>query len=147
MGFRAGEDDVKAIITVANQDELANLINLTAYIRTANKIVDKVSSNDTDSELTNDDLKEIETYLAAHFYTFRDQQYASTKKGDAQDNYQGKTAMYFDSSFYGQTAKMIDVTGYLAGLQTSAENGGKITVNIDWLGKPKSEQIDYIDRD
>lgn len=146
MGFRVGEDDVRDIITVANQDELDSNINLASFIRTANLLVNKISSNDSSSLLSSGDLKEIEAYLAAHFYTFRDQQYESTKSDDASDKYQGKTGMYFDSSFYGQTAKMLDVTGYLGKLQEQAIKG-KRTVGITWLGKPKSQQIKYENRD
>lgn len=146
MGYRAGADDVRGIITAATHDELDNAINLTFFIRTANLLVNKIQANDSGGLLGSNDLKEIEAYLAAHFYTFRDQQYASTKSDDASDTYQGKTGMYFESSFYGQTAKLLDVTGYLANLEDKAKKGRK-KVNIQWLGKPKSEQIRYDLRD
>lgn len=146
MGFRAGADDVKGIITVATHDEQGNAINLAAFLRAANLLTNKVAENDSGSLLSSNDLKEIETYLAAHLYTFRDQQYASTKSDDASDTYQGQTGMYFESSFYGQMAKTLDVTGYLANLEDKAKKGRK-TVNITWLGKPKSEQIRYDLRD
>jgi hypothetical protein len=146
MGYRAGVSDVKSIITAATHDEQGTAINLTAFIRAANLLTNKVQSNDTGGLLNANDLKEIETYLAAHFYTFRDQQYASSKTDDSSDTYQGQTGMYFESSFYGQTAKMLDVTGYLANLEDKAKKGRK-KVDITWLGKPKSAQIPYEQRD
>lgn len=146
MGYRAGADDVKGICTIATHDEQGNAINLTAFLRAANLLVNKIEANDTGGLLNSNDLKEIETYLAAHFYTFRDQQYASSSTDDASDTYQGKTGMYFESSFYGQTAKMLDATGYLANLEDKAKKGRK-KIDITWLGKPKSEQIPYEQRD
>lgn len=145
MGFRAGEEDVRGIIAVANKDELDNPINLASYIQTANLLTNKVSSNDSNSLLNSSDLKEIETYLAAHFYTFRDQQYSQSQSDDSNDTYQGKTGMSLNSSFYGQTALMLDVTGYLKDL-----NEGRLPTEVGgvtWLGKAKSQQIDYEDRD
>lgn len=146
MGFRTGVEAVMEIITVPLHDELDNPINVTAQIVTANLLVNKIAANDSDGLLNSNDLKEIERFLAAHFLTFRDQQYASSRSGSSSDTYQGKTGMYFDSSFYGQTAKMLDVTGYLAALQDQSVNGKK-TISLTWLGKPDSEQIDYVDRD
>lgn len=146
-GIRASSNDVKAIITTSNSDENDNFINLNAYIKTASLLVDKIESKDSDGDMTDDDLREVEKYLAAHFYTHRDRQYESLKNDVTSEKYQGKTDMYFESSLYGQTAKLLDTTGYLAGLEREAKEGGKRTISVNWLGKPKSQQIDYVDRD
>ena len=51
--------------------------------------------------------------------------------------------MGFDATLYGQTAKRLDVTGYLAKLdKPDRPKAGSI-----WLGKAPSEQTDYEDRD
>ena len=57
------------------------------------------------------------------------------------------TGKSLDSTHYGQTAKLLDTSGCLAEISKEAETGGKTTVGIDWLGKPPSEQTDYVDRD
>lgn len=107
-------------------------IPLAGPIRTAHILTNKVAAYGLEHGVTQsrETLTEIETYLAAHFYTFRDQQYASKQTGRASATFQGKTDMALDSSFYGQTAKLLDASGYLESL-------GAETVSVLWGG------IDY----
>jgi len=117
-------------------------ISVDPHIRTANVLTDKIAAQDSDSLLDADLLCEIETYLAAHFYAFRDQQFKEEKTGDASAVYQGKTGMHFNSTLWGQTAVALDLTGFLAELSK-----GRIRRQITWLGLPPSEQTSYEDRD
>ena len=41
----------------------------------------------------------------------------------------------------------LDITGCLAKLNEEAKTGKKIKAGLTWLGKPPSDQIDYVDRD
>jgi hypothetical protein len=50
--------------------------------------------------------------------------------------------MYLESTQYGQTALLLDVTGLLA-----ARNKGIVNrVQVAWLGKRRSERVDYDQR-
>ena len=115
---------------------------LTPYITTANRITSKVSAADTGSLLDSDDLKDIELYLAAHYYTFQNHQLKSEKTGDASGEYAGEYGLGLDGSKYGQAAKSFDLTGYL-----NRMSNGVVRASATWLGKPPSDQIAYEDRD
>lgn len=120
-------------------------ISVLPFIKTAAALTDWLATADTaqDGELTSDLLREIETYLAAHFYSHRDQLYQSKGTGRANASFQGQTAMKLESTQYGQTAMVLDITGLLA-----ARNAGpKNRVQVVWLGKPKSQQTRYDQRD
>jgi hypothetical protein len=87
-------------------------------------------------------LRELETWLAAHLYAHRDQLYTSKSTGGASASFQGQTGMYLESTQYGQTALLLDVTGLLA-----ARNKGIVNrVQVAWLGKRRSERVDYDQR-
>ena len=136
MTARATDTGVRGII------ETGPNISTSPFIVTANRLVNWLTETcDTASVLSADLLAEIETWLAAHFYAHRDPQYIEKKTADASAAFQGKTAMYLDSTFWGQTAQMLDVTGCLK----SINKGGR--VGLVWLGKPPSDQINYADRD
>ena len=117
-------------------------INVDGYIRTANALTDKVSSEDSEGLLNEALLFEIETYLAAHFYALRDLQYSEKKTGDASAVFQGRTGMMLESTLWGQQAIVLDLTGFLGSLSK-----GKSPLSFGWLGKPPSEQTVYKDRD
>lgn len=124
MAVRTSKTKVAEIVAVESS------ISVTPFIRAANLLTDEVDSADTGNTLSADLLTEIETYLAAHFYTFRDQQYESKTTGRASAKFQGQTGKGLDSSFYGQTAKMLDTTGYLKSLDST----GRRKVGVTWLG-------------
>ena len=136
MAQRTNEVAVRAII----DDDSA--VDVAAFIDTAVAVTDYVASQDSAGILTTALLFQIETYLAAHFYEHLDPQYTSKVTGDAEGRFQGEFGVGLDSSKWGQTAKRMDVTGTLASMDR-----GKRAVTVSWLGKPPSEQIDYVDRD
>lgn len=137
---RTSESDVRAIISSDST------LDLSLFIQAASSLTDYVDNCDTAGLLSTRQLREIETWLSAWMYETRDQGYQEKKTGDASAIFQGRTGLYFEANFWGQRAVMIDITGCLAGLQEQAV-GGKKSVNLVWLGKPESEQTDYVDRD
>lgn len=138
MAYRTTEDKVRSIVDSSTE------INVDPFIRVANRLVNKVTSADTNRELSSDDLVELETWLAAHFYGHRDQLLTSKSTSGASGSFQGQTGMFFSSTQYGQTALLLDVTGYLASLQQQAENGRK-KVQMIWLGSTEQESRGYTD--
>ena len=117
--------------------------SLTPFIEAANSLVSRVATCATTRGITLSaaELELIERWLAAHFYSVSDRPLQEEKTLDAFGKFQGKTDMGLNSSYFGQTAKDVDPSGCLASL-TSRK---RITMN--WLGKAKSDQIDYRDRD
>jgi len=111
-------------------------------IRTANALVDAISTADTGGLLTSALLVEIEVYLASHFCALRDPQYQTHSTDGASATYQGQTGMGLDLTWWGQQAKRMDITGWLASMDK-----GRTKATIEWLGLPPSEQTDYEDRD
>jgi len=85
-----------------------DLETLTPFIDAASQLVDGISG------LGAATLKEIERWLAAHFVAIRDQRTAKDSVGDSSHTYGGKTGMGLDFTSYGQMAKALDTTGYLA---------------------------------
>jgi len=139
MTARIVANDVKLRLA----DQYDGSTQLTSFITGASLLADKVSTNDSDSLLSDADLAEIELLLACHNYMISRQMLESTTVGRATDAYRGQTAMGLDYTPYGQMAKMLDVTGYLAKLDMPI----RPKAGSAWLGKPVSGQTDYIDRD
>lgn len=127
---RVGSSDVSPLIW-----DYDTAVSLTPFITTATIVVDRLSALDTKSELSSDTLAEIEKYLAAHFYTHQDPRLASESTGNVSGSY--------ESMSYLQTAMMLDSTGNLKKII----EGKNVRVGMKWLGKPPSDQIDYVDRD
>ena len=66
------------------------VVPLTPFITQANVMVNWLHSKDTDAELDDDTLLEIEKQLAAHFYAVqRDPQYQSKSTSGASGSFQG----------------------------------------------------------
>lgn len=121
---RVTEDDVRAIISTDPN------ISLVPFIDTAAQLVKYVSSKDTGGLLDSSALRNIELWLAAHFYAHRDQLYKSKSTDRASATFQGQTKLRLESTQYGQTALVLDVTGTL----DSLNKGGKTKVGSRWLG-------------
>ncbi len=134
MAWRVTEEDVRGIVDTDEKFSIAPFIDV------ATALTDYVSAQDNGSVLNAALLKEIEKWLSAHFYAIKDPQSTEKKTEEASAKFQGQTAMGLDSTYWGQMAKSLDVSGTLATL-------GKKKVGFEWLGKPPSEQIDYEDRD
>ena len=131
MALRTNEELVRGVITV-NPD-----IEIAPHINTANALTDWLASRDGDGVLTPSLLESIETYLAAHFYALRDPQAQQEKTLDASATWQGQTGQGLRGTWWGQQAIELDISNNL----------GRKRVGAEWLGKPPSEQIDYVDRD
>lgn len=134
---RVNESTVRALISTDSD------LDISVFIEEAGALTDRVATCATGKgvTLTDTELRLIEANLAAHFYSFRDQLYQSKKTADASAVFQGKTGMGLDFSPYGQKAKLLDHSGCLAQFDSGRNIG------IEWLGKKKSDQIDYVDRD
>ena len=85
------------------------------FIQTANIMVTEYLAG-SDCGLSDDLLKEIETYLAAHFVTLRDRIVQREAADGVSFDYQGSTDAGLDSSQYGQTAQILDSCGKLSQL-------------------------------
>jgi hypothetical protein len=144
MAIRTTADNVKAILV--NHYDLSNSPDLTAFIATANVLTDQVDACDTNNSLDATELELIERYLAAHFYAHSDQIAQSKTTGDASTSFQGTTGKGLDSTQYGQTAMLLDETGCLTRKNTQMIEGKK-RATVTWMGKAKSAQTNYVDRD
>jgi hypothetical protein len=113
---------------------------LDRYIKAASLIVDRVETCaiSRDKALTASELKEIETWLAAHFYTKMDPTYTSRSTDGASGSFvrDPKVPEPFKDG-----ALMLDYSGCLVAILE------KRRVSVGWMGRPPSEQTDYIDRD
>jgi hypothetical protein len=140
---RTDEDKVKAVLAPGKDYDTSGAPSLTRFITAANLVTTRVNTCATAKgyTLTSDELIEIETWLAAHYYTRSDTAYAAKNELGAGGTKQGQTAKRLEASFYGQTALDLDPSGCLAAIA----NGVKAAVA--WGGKPRSEQTDYVDRD
>lgn len=133
MAIRTNEALVKAILIEGKQYDNKNNPSLTAFIATANSLVEAVATADTDSILSSTDLELVERWLSAHFYGHSDQFKQNKSTGGASGGFQGQTAMVLNSTQYGQTALLLDRTGELAKLSKQAVEGKK-TAGMVWLG-------------
>ena len=127
MANRTNANAVRAVI------ECDPAITLDQFIETANALTDYVASQDTDGILSTKMLKQIETYLAAHYYSLRDPQYKSKTVGDA-------SGVYQDRNWWDE-AKRLDLTGTLAAMEEGVQEA-----KIIWLGQSVAEEADYWDR-
>lgn len=120
------------------------ITSLTPFIDTATVIVDRVATcaTDRDRTLTAAELELIERWLAGHFYEHHDQMYTSKSTSSASGSFQGQWGKYLESTKYGMAAVSIDASGCLAALAAGQQRARAI-----WLGKPPSDQTDYLDRD
>lgn len=84
-----------------------------AFIDSANMVVTDFLGSDTN--LSAAQKADVEKWLAAHMIAAtREQQPIAEGADKARIQYQGKTAMGLDATFYGQQVKVLDTTGKLA---------------------------------
>lgn len=136
MAIRTTSPDVQGILG----DHYDGTTDLSPFITTASSLVDRLATLDTDSILSTAQKELIERWLAAHFYVQADPILASKSTGKSSGVFEGQTAMALDNSRYGQMAKVLDVTGRLGNLS-------RPKARMQWLGKARSDQIAYEDRD
>lgn len=70
----------------------------------------------TGENISNDLLKNIQTWLTAHLISVTEPGIKSEKVLSASVTYHGQTGMGLDSTLYGQMVKQLDKTGSLANL-------------------------------
>lgn len=106
MTARTTATAVKLIIATTLTDDQIN-----AFIQSANLLV---TNRCADQGMSDELLTEIETWLAAHLLSMRDQRTEGRSIGDVSFNYQGQTGFGLDATTYGQQVKLLDVSGRLA---------------------------------
>lgn len=113
--------------------------SLQPYIDHATVVVDRVVECATAKgiTITTAQALQMETWLGGYYYTRMDPQYKSRTTKDASG------AWAVEGKEYAQAAMDVDPSGCLAGII----NGKGARAEMYWLGKPRSEQIDYVDRD
>jgi len=119
--------------------DIASGVNLTSFITAANSLVTRCCTNLT-TDYSDEELINIETWLAAHLYTVKEQLVDSEKAGSVSQKYQYKIDLGFNSSRYGQTAMQLDYHGGLSSLNQKILNGSK-SPGVYWLGKEDVSNI------
>jgi hypothetical protein len=117
--------------------------SLQAFMKSANVVVNAIvtCAAAKGATLSTEQLERIEAHLACHYYQRADPGFSSKNTGRSAAAFHGQTGMMLQSTHYGQDAIGMDTSGCLS----SFNNGGR--TGMMWLGKPPSEQIDYVDRD
>ena len=123
MGIRTNDEAVRAVLDTDAAIEVA------PFIKTANSLTNYVARRDAAGLLDAEALRQIETYLAAHFYALKDPQFRSKSTGGASGQFQGQSGMGLDATDWGQQAKLLDYTGTLNSLAI-----GRARVGAAWLG-------------
>lgn len=132
--MRASENDLKQVIE-QGKDADGVLIPFAAHIRKASLLIDRVETCAIDRKktLTDEELLELEILVAAHFYALRVPQKQS--KGTQSSSASYKLGDYLQSAY------ALDPSGCLRSV-IEAKRAGAV-----WLGKKRSEQTAYVDRD
>lgn len=126
---------------VAGIIEVDSNITLTPFIAVANTLVTKCCT-DLDEDYPAAELIQIETWLAAHFYTVRDMRAEYEKAGSVAQKLQSKVDLGLSTSHYGQTAMTLDYFGGLAKLNEEIKNGKVNLLVGTWLGTEKPTVTD-----
>ncbi len=112
------------------------MIPLAPFIAQAHGLTNWLHKEDRRKELDEDALTQIETQLAAHFYSVqRDLPFQSKNTSGASGSFQGATGLSLQSTHYGQTALLLDVTSLLAKRNLEAQHGRRVSKTV-WLGSP-----------
>ena len=118
MANRTTDVEVQKIISL-------NVLTTTdPFITTANLLVTEHLGT---SSLSSAMLTQIEKYLAAHLTALHpdERQLVEQEVGEATDTFAGKFGQQLDFTQFGQTVKMLDSTGILAGI-----SGAIVDINI-----------------
>ena len=103
---RVSEAEVLKIIAI----DTNVITDTTPFINSANLIVDRIEALGI---LSDEEEKDVELWLSAHFMAIVDPRAETEKAGSVSQKYFGKTALRFDVTRYGQQAIIMDRTGYL----------------------------------
>lgn len=141
MAWRTSEPKVQGILG----DNWDGSTSVRPFIETANVLTDEVSTCAAARDITLSSalLERIECFLSAHFYAHADPLFSEKKTERASGVFQvGKAEEGgYKSTQYGKSAISLDISGCLAMFNKGQQP------TIAWLGKPPSEQTDYVDRD
>lgn len=122
MAARVEGADVKEIL----QTKLTASV-LTPFITLANQLVNRHLKGE--ASLTEDELKEIERWLAAHLVAIRTPPTESESTGGQVTlKFQGKSGMGLKATTYGQQVIAMDPTGKLANLDNNKRNALRFRV-------------------
>lgn len=135
---RTTHSAVKAVL--GNDYDNVACPDLAPRIRAANLLTTRVNTCATSNgySLSTDELREIETWLAAYFYTLSDPIYQSKNTSSAGGTFvrNPKTP-----NSYLEGAIALDISGCLNAIIN------RLSAGVDWLGLAPSDQTDYEDRD
>jgi len=81
-------------------------------------------------------LSQIETWLAAHFYSIRRPQANEEEADTIKDVFDSKVDLGLKVTRYGQMALILDWKGCLARINFANMGRGVIRPTLTWLGKP-----------
>lgn len=139
---------VVAVLSPGGDYDAADNPDLTPFIAAANAMTTQCVADAlnlkgftiTDTGAPTDLATQIETWLAAHFYCQSDKPLDNKSAGGASGKYQGSTGDGLAGTRYGLTAMRIDWSQCLRNLDNQQRATGQ------WLGKPPSAQIPYVQR-
>lgn len=136
---RCSAAEVKAILSFTPSKS-----DLQPYINAAEELVTELCGS---LSYTANRLKQIETWLSAHFLAVSDSAYAESQIalediGEQQTQYQRLNPGKFGSTVYGQQAMMLDTLGGLAYIANHPSQGKRAKVGITYLGTCPRRQTD-----
>ena len=119
MTVRAIETEVQDML-----DDSTHTFSVTLFIAQANVVVNELLAPSGSSVLSDDRLKLIETYIAAHFATLVRERggMQEDKLGDALQRYHNIYKAGFSSTRFGQQALFLDTTGKLAAIDAGVQS-------------------------
>lgn len=137
---RTTADAVKEIL-LQDYDALREP-SLTPFIAAAEMIVDRLGDYGVAraTPASAGELAVIETWLAAWAYCQSDKPWSFKGTDGVQATFTGQWKMHLTNNNYGQTAVMLDPTGYLARLRDGTLGA---TAGVTWLGKDPANRLDY----
>lgn len=133
---RVTEIDVREIM---DADDLIIVSSFTPFIKAANILVNRFC--DVDDQYEDDELLEIERWLAAHFTQILATKKTQERIGSVENYYQSKIGMGLKLTHYGQQALILDYHGGLA--EADAASVGKRRPQILWLGNQDDKDVNF----
>lgn len=124
MALRTTEQRVKDILG-GDYDTVARP-SLLIRIQTASIMVDdlRISAAVDNVTINVAKLELIEAHLAAHLYCISDKPYTTRSNGKTSGSFVGQTGLKLEATQYGQTALLLDSSGYLTVIDKRQVAGG-----------------------
>ena len=122
MANRTTSDAVKA--TLLRNYDSKHEPSLEGFITDANDIVNEMVTADISGKISQTRATALEKYIAAHLYCLSDPTFKQRATEGASGTTLGHGGQGYEATFYGQHAKRLDPTGFLADQDsTLAANG------------------------